>query len=226
MVFAEFEPYETLIHSVDVGENHQGFYPLLLNTRNSDIHCRYYPSEGTRRGVIWVGGVGGGWDTPAQSLYPLLCQSLQKEGIASLRIRYRYSTRLQEAVFDVLAGISYLQQQEGIESIALVGHSFGGAVVIQAAAQADAVRTVVALATQAHGADPVPQLATRCSLLLLHGIADPVLTPLCSRHVYEIALEPKRLILYPEASHNLDEVADEVYATVRAWIIEQLVEQT
>jgi hypothetical protein len=84
------------------------------------------------------------------------------------------------------------------------------------------VRTVVTLATQSYGADATPELATRCSLLLLHGTADPVLPPVCSQHVYELAFEPKRLILYPDAAHGLDEVAGEVYQVVRDWVIEQL----
>jgi thioesterase domain-containing protein len=97
---------------------------------------------GAKQAAIWVGGVGGDWDTPAQGLYPRLCQELTSEGIASLRVHYRYPTELVEAVLDVLAGITFLQD-EGIESIALIGHSFGGAVVIQAAAQAEDVHTVV-----------------------------------------------------------------------------------
>jgi pimeloyl-ACP methyl ester carboxylesterase len=136
-------------------------------------------------------------------------------------VRYRYPTELVESVLDVLAGLTYLQD-EGIESVALIGHSFGGAVVIQAAAQAEDVRTVVTLATQSYGADPVQELATRCSLLLLHGTADPVLTPLCSQQVYQLAIEPKQLILYPDAGHGLDEVAEEVHQVVRDWVIEQL----
>jgi hypothetical protein len=151
----------------------------------------------------------------------LLCEILRKEGIASLRVRYRNPTDLEESILDVLAGLTYLQD-EGIKEFALVGHSFGGAVVIQAAAQSPGIRTVVTLATQSYGADPVTELATQCSLLLLHGSDDQVLSPHCSQYVYDLALEPKRLILYPNATHGLDEVADEVYLVVRDWIVQQL----
>jgi hypothetical protein len=48
-------------------------------------------------------------------------------------VRFRHPTRLEESILDVLAGINYLQS-EGMKVIALTGHSFGGAVVIQAAA--------------------------------------------------------------------------------------------
>jgi pimeloyl-ACP methyl ester carboxylesterase len=111
---------------------------------------------------------------------------------------------------------------EGIKEFALIGHSFGGAVVIQAASQAPDVRTVVAIAAQSYGTESVPELATRCSLLLLHGTGDLVLPPRCSQHIYRHALEPKRLILYPNAGHNLDEVADEVYQVIKEWIVGEL----
>ncbi|MBD2166749.1 alpha/beta hydrolase [Calothrix membranacea FACHB-236] len=113
-------------------------------------------------------------------------------------------------------------QDQGIKNIALVGHSFGGAVVIQAAAQSPNVCTVVTLATQTYGTDPAPELATRCSLLLLHGLEDEVLSPYCSQAVYQKALQPKQIIFYPHTKHGLDEAADEVYSVVQAWIIKQL----
>lgn len=40
--------------------------------------------------------------------------------IASLRVRFRHPTILKEAVFDVLAGIAYLES-ERVEAIALTG---------------------------------------------------------------------------------------------------------
>jgi pimeloyl-ACP methyl ester carboxylesterase len=215
------ESFEMMVEDVEVSPQEQGYHPVKLTTSRGPIYCRYYPVKGAQKAAIWVGGVGGGWDTPAQELYPTLCQELTSEGIASLRVRYRYPTELVEAVLDVLAGLTFLQD-EGIQSFALIGHSFGGAVVIQAASQAEDVHTVVTLATQSYGADPVPELATRCSILLLHGTADPILTPLCSQHVYQVALEPKHLILYPGATHGLNEVAQEVHQVVRDWVVQQL----
>lgn len=215
------ESFEMMVESVEVEAEREGYQPIKLITSRGPIYCRYYPVEGSQLAAIWVGGVGGDWDTPARQLYPLLCQELTKQGIASLRVRFRYPTQLEEAVLDVLAGLTYLHD-EGIESFALIGHSFGGAVVIQAASQAEDVRTVVTLATQSYGVYSVSDLATRCSLLMLHGSADPVLPPHCSEHLYELALEPKHLILYPDAGHTLDEVADDVHQVVREWIVEQL----
>ncbi|MFQ4146449.1 alpha/beta hydrolase [Chlorogloeopsis sp. ULAP02] len=215
------ESFERIVRDVHVGQQQEEYYPVKLITSRGGIHCRYYPLKDTEQAAIWVGGVGGDWDTPARGLYPLLCQQLTKEGIASLRVRYRYPAELEESVLDVLAGINYLHD-EGIQNFALIGHSFGGAVVIKAAIQAPDVRTVVTIATQVYGTETVADLATRCSLLLLHGTEDRVLPPDCSQRVYQLALQPKRIILYPNADHCLDQVADEVTQAVRDWIVEQL----
>src|SRR5262249_7474048 len=122
---------------------------------------------------------------------------------------------------DVLAGVAFLQR-EGTEAIGLVGHSFGGAVVIRAAAHAPAVRTVVTLATQGYGTDPVDRLGPRCSVLLIYGTADRVLSAACSEDAFARAREPKRFLVIPGASHGLDEAAGEVDHAVRKWIIGQL----
>ena len=138
------------------------------------VDCRYYHTAGASKAVIWVGGVGDGWDTPARGLYPLLSQKLIRKEINSLRVRFRYPTDLYESVLDVIEGIHFLEQQ-GIKSVGLVGHSFGGAVVIQAAAAAeassssDSVWTVVTLSTQSYGAEGVSRLKKGSSILLIHG---------------------------------------------------------
>ncbi len=216
---------EASLRDVEMGILQDGYHPVFLQTRRGAVQCRYYPVDGTTHGAIWVGGVGGDWDTPARGLYADLCPELQSgaiaSGIASLRLRYRYPTDLIESVYDVLAGIVYLQEQ-GIDAIALIGHSFGGAVVIQTAVRAEAVRTVVTLASQSYGAEVVPALEPRCSLLLIHGTGDPILPPQCSQQIYQLAPEPKRLIIYPDATHGLDEVAVEVRQVVRDWVVSQL----
>jgi dienelactone hydrolase len=210
-----------MTQDVETRPSEDGYQPIILRTSRGKVECRYYGVPNAQLGAIWVGGVGGGWDTPAQGLYPRLCKELKEASIASLRVRYRYPTILEEAVHDVLAGIAYLEQ-EGIESVALTGHSFGGAVVIQAAAASETVRTIVTLATQSYGADSAARLGPRCSTLVIHGTKDEVLPPFCSEYVHQIAREPKQLILYPGARHGLDEVAEELYGVVRKWIVTEL----
>ena len=56
---------------------------------------------------------------------------------------------------------------EGIFSLSLVGHSFGGAVVIQAGTKLRQAITIVTLAMQGYGADAVVSLPPRTSIFLI-----------------------------------------------------------
>ncbi|HEX8340086.1 MAG TPA: hypothetical protein VF624_04180, partial [Tepidisphaeraceae bacterium] len=118
-------------------------------------------------------------------------------------------------------GISFLEAAD-VNSVALVGHSFGGAVVIQAAALSPTVRTCVALSTQSYGTAPAADLGPLCSLLLAHGLDDEILPPDCSRAVYEIARQPKQLLLKDRVRHGLDEWADELPDLIGSWVLAEL----
>ena len=207
-------------------------YELVkLNTQRGEIVCRYYSSNTHNHpasvAVVYVTGVGGGWGTPAIGLYPRLCCSLARIGIDGMRVRYRHPTDLLESVFDTLAGIAFLREEHRIKAIGLVGHSFGGAVVIQAAVQAsDMVSTLVTLATQSYGAAPaISKLKQGTSALMIHGSDDKVLPAYCSEEVYQKAHDPKQIVLCEGAGHGLDEVSEEVYELVYGWLVNSLLSQ-
>jgi pimeloyl-ACP methyl ester carboxylesterase len=124
----------------------------LQTSHQEKIDCRYYACKDVKKAVIYAGGVGGRWDSPARELHSKLSRKLVSNGISSLRVRYRHPADLNECVIDVIAGIKLLEYNT-IQSVGLVGHSLGGAVVIKAAAALpDIVRTVVTLSTQSYGA--------------------------------------------------------------------------
>ena len=164
-----------------------------------------------------VGGIGGDFDTPANNLYPRLCSDLKEIGISSLRVKFRYATDLTEAIIDVLVGLEFLKT-ENIKDFGLIVHSFGGAVVVQAAYNEKRVKTVVTLATQSYGISPISLLPEDTSVLLIHGAADEILPPGSSVYAYNLAHEPKEIKIYEGTGHGLNEVSDEVYAKVRNWI--------
>ena len=196
----------------------------LQTSSQEKIDCRYYACKDAKKAVIYVGGVGGGWDSPARDLYSRLSRTLLPNGIGSLRVRYRYPTDLDECMIDVIAGIKFLEHNR-IQSVGLVGHSLGGAVVIKAAAAlSNIVRTVVTLSTQSYGAvESVSQLGQEgCSILLIHGTDDDVLSPICSSYVYNKASDPKHIILFKGAGHGLGEAAEEIYQTIYQWLLEHL----
>lgn len=201
----------------------EGYVPLVLETERGEIGLRWYEATGSPSAVAYVGGAGGGWDTPAHGLYPRLCEELTAEGLHGLRVRFRDARDLGGCVFDLVAATAYLRHM-GVHRLALVGHSLGGAAVIQTASVSPEARTVVTLATQSHGAD-ARDLPRDCSLLLVHGEADTVLPPSASECVYAQALGPRRLVLLPGAGHVLDEAADEVHDEVRTWLLREMTGQ-
>jgi pimeloyl-ACP methyl ester carboxylesterase len=175
-----------------------------------------------RAGIVLVGGVGGGFDTPAHGLYPRLGRHFSGVGVATIQVAFRLPGELGEAVLDAGAGVRFLAER-GCERVALVGHSFGGAVVIRAGAALPEVAAVVTLATQSYGTDRVRDLAGR-PVLLVHGVDDEILPADCSVQVFGRSGEPKELRLIPGAAHRLDEAADEVYRIVHAFLSRHLVE--
>jgi pimeloyl-ACP methyl ester carboxylesterase len=189
---------------------------VLLRTGSGTIACRYHGTPECTGAVVWVGGAGGGLDGPAGGLYPRLAGHLLNDQIASLRLDYRHTNHLLDCVMDTLLGISFLENQN-CRGVILVGHSFGGAVVISAGAASPLVLGVAALSSQTYGTDWVDELSPR-SLLLMHGTSDRVLPDTCSREIYQRAAEPKKVLLYPGCGHGLDECRGEVDRDLLIWM--------
>ena len=173
----------------------------------------------TQKGIVWVCGARGGFDGPADAVYQTLAEEM-KEDITSLRVNYRSPSDLHESVLDTLVGVAYLKTM-GCSKIVLVGHSFGGAVVISAAPFSDLVKAVVALSSQTAGATSVAAISPR-PLLLVHGEDDTRLPPRCTEMIYEWAQDPKEKIIYPGAGHGLRECKDEIHDLLLGWIPQRL----
>ncbi|MBW3624345.1 MAG: dienelactone hydrolase family protein [Armatimonadetes bacterium] len=215
------ESLELAIQGFETGkESRQGYHPVRIGTNHGPIEGRYYPVEDARCGAIWAAGAGGGYGSP-HGMYERVIAELRTEGIASLQVAYRRPAHLEDSILDLLAGLEFLKDQ-GVEHAALTGWSFGGAVVIAAAAHSDIARAVVTVASQSYGADLAAHLPDDCSLLLLHGTGDHTLPSSCSEYIYRIATEPKELRIFPGANHGLDQAADEADPLVRDWIKEKL----
>ena len=192
---------------------------VVLSTSRGDIHCILHPAGG-EAAVIWVCGALGGLDGPSFGIFKELSEELFAEGISSLRLDYRVAGYVPECVLDVLMGIHFLTQK-GAKYIALVGHSFGGAVVIQAGVASPQVTTVVGLSSQTYGAHPVDRLSPR-PLLLVHGERDQNLSVDCSRLIYQWAGEPKELVIYKDNGHFLRECHDELHDLLKNWLVNKL----
>jgi dienelactone hydrolase len=196
---------------------------VLFESVTGNFEGRYHMVPDSEAGVIWVGGAGGGLDGPARGLYPRMADLLKKRGIASLRLDYRRPGDFSACVVDVMAGVEFLVLN-GHGRIALVGHSFGGAVVIAAGEASSRVTAVAALSSQTHGTSAVSRLTPR-PVIFLHGTEDTVLPDTCSRELFRKAGEPKELKLYAGCGHGLDECRSQVDDDLEEWLLRVLMAQ-
>lgn len=188
-----------------------------VSTPRGTVQGVLHPAGDARGAVVMVGGSTGGIKGPSGT-YEELADRLQGEGVSALRLDYREPGQLDECVSDVLAAVAAL----GVDRVVLVGWSFGGAVVISAGVESEAVVGVATVASQTSGAEAVGELSPEKSLLLLHGTEDGVLPDQTSRDLYARAGEPKELVLYPGDGHQIELHNSEMLEKLYEWSLDLL----
>jgi pimeloyl-ACP methyl ester carboxylesterase len=209
------EALDLRILGVEPGEEIAGARKLDLRTTRGSIPIVMHAAEGATRAALCISGAIGGFDGPAM-LYPRLGLEMPRSGFSIARMNYREPNEFSECLLDTMAGLTFLKGM-GIRRAAIIGHSFGGAVAINAGTLSPVAASVIAISSQLAGAHMVAELAPR-PLLLIHGAADTVLPDQCSRMLYERAREPKTLKLFEGADHRLSQVGDQLHALVRDWL--------
>jgi pimeloyl-ACP methyl ester carboxylesterase len=198
----------------------EGVSEVALATDAGVIRTRLHMAGAGDAAVLWVFGSGGGLGGPAGGLYTRLSEELRPKGVTGLELDYRQPAALGPCVADVLTGIAWLEAL-GRRRVVLVGHSFGGAVVISAGAESPGVVAVAALSSQTGGTQSIARLSPR-PVLIAHGEADVILPDRCSRDLFARAREPKRLILYPDCRHGLDQCREALDRDLTQWLAEVL----
>jgi len=169
------------------------------------------------RVVVACGGAMGGLLGPADGLYHRLGERFAADGIATIRLSYRRPNDLPDCVEDLLVAAATAARQ-GARRIVTVGHSFGGAVALQAGiAMGSTCAGVVTLSTQSAGCEQAHLLGDT-PLLLLHGDADRILAPIASEAVHQLAGGHSEMVVLAGADHLLAEAAAEVEDRLAAWI--------
>ena len=201
------------------GDTGQG---LVLHTNMGDINAILHHGNAcsANTAVLWASGARGGYSGPAGGIFAHLAEEFVPCRVTSLRLNYRDPGEFTQSVLDVRCGIEYLASQ-GCSKVVLVGHSFGGAVVIFAAIDNPKVSAVVSLSPQTYGAQGAPAVSPR-PLLLVHGMEDTRRSSSCAKQIYQWANEPKELVLYPGAEHGLRECSEELHQLLRDWIPDKL----
>ena len=207
------------IIGVDPGTEVDGARRFTLRTTRGQISMTVHAAGPEGPAALCVSGALGGFDGPSK-LYPRLGGALPGRGIAIARLNYRIPNEFGECVLDAMAGIAFLKATQH-SPLAIVGHSFGGAIAINAGTLSPEVKTVAAISSQLYGAHVASELAPR-PLLLVHGTADEILPHECSERIYERAREPKTLRLFRGADHRFTETPDELFGCIYDWLIEHL----
>jgi hypothetical protein len=168
--------------------------------------------------VLMCGGAMGGLLGPADGLYQDLGTTFAAAGIGSIRVGYRTPNDLDRCVLD-LAAAADIAGRVGARRFVVVGHSFGGAVAVNAGiALGRHAAGVVTLASQSAGCEHADLL--EAPLLLIHGDADELLPPMASEMVRMIVGHGE-LDLIPGAGHLLREAAGPVRERLSTWIAQR-----
>ena len=166
--------------------------------------------------ALMCGGAMGGMLGPGRSLYLELGLELATEGRAAMAVGYRKPGDLTRCLLDTCAAAD-LALRNGAEHFVLLGHSFGGAVAIQAASTF-AARTagVITYATQSAGCEEAARIGDT-PLLLLHGERDSILGPENSMMVRTLA-GTGDVRTFPDTDHLMTEAADEIAEITGTWV--------
>lgn len=191
---------------IDDGLDH-----LEMYTSRGLLTIMWHGAADLENVIVCVGGAMGGLLGPDGGLYQQLGRSLPALGIGVLRVSYRQPNDLNMCVHDTVAAME-LAGRHGARRFITLGHSFGGAVAIQAAAHLDCESApgVVTFATQSAGCEGADRLADR-NLLFFHGSDDQILPPQASEIVRMIA-GTGELVILPGANHLLEPAGAEIHA--------------
>jgi pimeloyl-ACP methyl ester carboxylesterase len=169
--------------------------------------------------VLCSGGAMGGLLGPADGLYHDLGLAFAERGIGTMRVGYRAPNDLGRCVHDVAAAAD-LASRTGAEHYVTVGHSFGGAVAIQAGmVLSEHCAGIVTLSTQSAGCEDAGALRDDVPLLLLHGDRDEIL-PAEASSVVQMLVGHGEVEILPGSGHLLTEASDHLRSRLGRWIPE------
>ncbi|GJM39050.1 MAG: alpha/beta hydrolase [Acidimicrobiales bacterium] len=190
-----------------------------IYTMEGLLQIMWHGAPGATDVALMCGGAMGGMLGPGRSLYLELGLELAAEGRAAMAVGYRKPGDLPRCLLDTCAAAD-LALRNGAERFVILGHSFGGAVAIQAASTFTAhTAGVITYATQSAGCEEAARLGTT-PLLLLHGERDSILGPENSMMVQTLA-GTGEVRTFPETDHLMAEAAEEIAQITGTWVREK-----
>jgi pimeloyl-ACP methyl ester carboxylesterase len=199
-----------------------GFDHVELFTPRGLLTLLWHGPRDARDVVVLCGGALGGLLGPADGLYHDLGVVFAQIGIASIRVGYRRPNDLDACTVDAIAAAE-LAARAGANRFVVVGHSFGGAVAINAGiALSSHAAGVVTLATQSAGCERADLLGDT-PLLLIHGDRDEIL-PASSSQMVQMIAGTGELVILEGTGHLFSEVGHELRERLVRWIPQRFVD--
>jgi len=197
-----------------------GLSHLEVYTMRGLLTLLWHGDHAARAVVVTCGGGMGSLLGPARALYHWLGNELAPQGIGVIRVGYRKPNDLSRCMHDVAAACD-LASRAGGRRFVVIGHSFGGAVAVQAGVVlGEHCAGVILLSTQSAGCEHASELGAT-PLLLLHGTDDEILPPQTSKVVQMLAGHGE-VVLLPGTGHLLKESADDVRTHVTSFLLANL----
>jgi dienelactone hydrolase len=198
------------------------YYETELQVDNTattvEAHVWDPGTSSPRTAIIFVTGVDGGFIEPVDEMYSRTALTYVKKNVLSIFVTYRFPGELEPSVNDALAAVSFARAR-GVKQIALIGWSFGGAVIINTAVQAPEVNTVIGVAPQARDTERVAEFQKQ-SLILFHSEMDENVPFESSGEILDSAPEyiTKKLVSFPTGDHYLTGMSEQVDAELLPWL--------
>ncbi|MEO0495498.1 MAG: dienelactone hydrolase family protein [Actinomycetota bacterium] len=187
-----------------------------IYTMEGLLQIWWWGQPGATDVVIMCGGAMGGVTGPGRALYVELAKDLAREGRAAMAVDYRKAGDLARSLLDTCAAVD-LAMRNGAERFVVLGHSFGGAVAVQAAGTFPSLTAgVITYATQSGGCEEAARMGDT-PLLLLHGEQDSILGPENSMMVQALAGHGE-VRTFPGTDHLMAEAADEIATITGEWV--------
>ncbi|HUP56669.1 MAG TPA: dienelactone hydrolase family protein [Bdellovibrionota bacterium] len=173
-------------------------------------------------GIVFVSGVNGGYEQPADMLYERFAAEYGAAGVPSIHVRYRYPGYLEQSVQDGEAAANYLRQR-GVRRMAVVGWSFGGAVAVHLGVRVPEVATVVTLSAQSRDTEVLHWFHGK-SILVVHSRADENVPFYAAEQILEQVPSSSAREWYwlDDHDHLLDGASDLIDPVFRNWIRRKL----
>lgn len=192
----------------------------LLKGYDRSVEIKYQQCLDSNGTVIAIGGTGGGFYGPS-NIYDHFAIQFPSLKLSLLRVNV-FPDHI-EGAKNLLVALDFLRYINNNKPVLLIGWSMGGASIIHVAKYIQdnnlfELKGLITLAGQSYGAEPLSQLLN-VPVYILHGTADTCMGPRVAERLYQIANEPKELVLLKDASHWMSEKNEELLQTVYNWII-------